>query len=160
MQISLVVFLIVLLIFAVVSYRLAFRMRFYGMQFLSKAAFTFLVFVLIPLALVVRHQARAKSELTRIGIIPHPSLTEAVGIATGRSLRDERRWLFHSQQRPANVLGFYRDSITRPEWRLTLESPVMLILQRGSQRLTIAANTSATETVVMYSLRDTTVRTR
>jgi hypothetical protein len=156
-QTSLVAFLVILLIAAIASYRFGFKRPWHVLQHRLQAAFVVLVFLLIPLVVAVLwQQTRATDELADIGIVPHPSLTESAGIDPSRRQAGERVWLFHSDQSPATVLDFYRNPGTRPEWQLTSESPMLLTLRRGAQRLTIAASESRTETVVVYSLRHET----
>ncbi|MFW6078686.1 MAG: hypothetical protein ACODAE_03645, partial [Gemmatimonadota bacterium] len=90
-----------------------------------------------------------------LGITPHPALGASSGAATGIALDGGITWAFDSDADPATILVFYQDDpASRPGWRVTSESPGMLILSRDSRRLTILAGTTRTGTIVTYRLQE------
>lgn len=153
MQTSLVVLLVAAVIGALVAYRLGFKRPPEVLQTRSQAAFVVLALLLIPvLVLVLWAQAGAKRDLAAIGIRPHPSLSQSLGVATGAPITGERVWVFRSRESAEAILRLYRDPQSRTDWQLDADSEAMLVLRRGSQRLTIAAGPTHGETVVSYSL--------
>lgn len=136
------------------------------LRYSTQTGFVFLAAFLIPFCLLVlADQSRAAGRLTALGIVPHPSIRNAIGVATGGGAgpvawllsRWNSRgptWVFDVSASPAEILAFYRRETNAPGWVLVEDdSPVMLVLRRGTQTLTIAPHETATSRQVRYVIR-------
>ncbi len=106
------------------------------LAFLQQTTFVVTTFILIPFLLIVLWlQWVAKDRLVETGIIPHPSITETVGITVGVGAHPI--WMFDVEASASDVADFYRATANRPGWDLTTDTPILLILRRGSETMVI-----------------------
>ncbi len=130
---------------------------------MAQAGFVALALVPIPFTLLTLAQQRqAVRKLEREGIVPHPAIANAVGVATGpgpisRLLPwDDRHgatWLFDTKASPEDVLAFYRNRAHTPGWTLVEDSPVLLIFRQGTRTLAISPRRGPSRQVV-YMVTD------
>ncbi len=129
-----------------------------------------LIFLVIPaVLLVLAEQRHAVARLAREGIVPHPSIENAVGVAAGKGpgplsvllrragLRGST-WLFDLKGSPENVLAFYRNPAHAPGWTLTEDGPAMLILRRGPETMSISARKGLASRQISYTVSDSRER--
>ena len=153
MEISIIVLLLLLILFGILSFYLGFIRPQPPLAWLSQASFTVLTFILIPMCLIALwNQTKAIDRLEKIDIVPHPSIKNSVGIATGRGTNPV--WLFEVTASPEEIIAFYRKDSSISDWTLIEDNPSMLIFKRGTQKLVISTNGSWTSRTVTYMLTD------
>ena len=116
-----------------------------------QAALIIDLFLLVPIiGFVLFQQSGAIKRLELEGFSAHPSILESVGLTNGAGTEPE--WVFEAAESSEEILDYYRASQSRPEWTLTTDSEVILILRRGEQRMTIAASDRSGYTSLMFRL--------
>ncbi|MBN2577335.1 MAG: hypothetical protein JXP73_22420 [Deltaproteobacteria bacterium] len=112
-------------------------------SFRSHVAATFVscTFVAIPLFVVVlARQHLATDRLAETGIVPHPSIEESVGVATGSDNPDASFWAFRVGAPPEEIMDFYRAQRNRRGWIVVGDGKDGLVLEKGERRMSIAVH--------------------
>lgn len=151
MDYSIIWLLVWMIIFDAASFYLGFIKPPWIWSRHSKASFIGLTFLLIPFVIfVLWGQSTAIERLEAEGIVPHPAITNSVGITTG--IITEGTFLFEADTTPQEAMNFYMEESNRPGWTLNSQSPVMHIFIKDGRQLVIAANRewSSDPTVIMY----------
>ncbi|MFQ5917747.1 MAG: hypothetical protein ACE5I0_08065, partial [Candidatus Binatia bacterium] len=97
-------------------------------------------------------QSGAENRLARVGIVPHPSIEETVGVAMG--VGDNPIWMFTVDAPAESIADFYRTEANRQGWNLTNDSPTMLILNRGEKKMVIGVHEGWDSRTVTYTLTE------
>jgi hypothetical protein len=114
-----------------------------------QAAFLVTICLLIPaVAYTLVLQAGARERLAGVGIVPHPAIRHAVGIAAGQGERPV--WVFTAAGDGAGALEFYDDPATRPGWEILERGPLMTVLGRDGTRLSVTAADAGTSATLIY----------
>lgn len=153
MQTSIIVLLVICLYLAVQGYYFGFIRPPRVFAWLQQATFVFMAFLMIPfLAGVLWLQSGAENRLARVGIVPHPSIEETVGVAMG--VGDNPIWMSTVDAPAESIADFYRTEANRQGWNLTNDSPTMLILNRGEKKMVIGVHEGWDSRTVTYTLTE------
>jgi hypothetical protein len=121
------------------------------LAYLQQTTFVVMTFILIPFLLIVLWlQWGAKDRLAETGILPHPSITEALGIAVGVGANPI--WLFEVEASASAVADFYRATTNRPGWNLTTDTHILLILRRGSEKMVVGISEKQGSSTLSFQL--------
>ena len=151
LQNSLIWFLVFCLVWAPIAFYFGFLRPTKTGAWQHQAAFIVDILMLVPIiSFVLFQQSGAIERLELEGFSAHSSIVESVGITNGTGAEPE--WVFEAADSAEKILDYYRAPQSRPEWELTTDSKVMLILKRGEQRMTIGASDRSGYTSLMFRL--------
>ncbi len=149
---GLVALLVGLLGLAALCFYLGFVTRDDLFDFLPKASFLVLTFLLIPLVCVVLvSQATAPARLAELGLARAPGLRAPVGIATGLG---DGSFVFDLEEAdPRNLLAFYEAPQHREGWEVASRGWSLLVLRRGTERMLISVHDGGPEPYAVFARR-------
>ena len=135
MDFSLILLLIALVALNIQAYYFGWLRPPTVLAWLQQSSFIVLTFLLIPLLIYALYsQSQALNRLERHGIVPHPAIKNAVGIANGRG--ENPIWLFELNNN-ANALDFYRNLMQSGQWKLSDDLGIQLRFTGDKNTLTI-----------------------
>lgn len=118
---------------------------------MAQAGFFFMTFVMIPfLVIVLWLQSGAKDRLAATGFVPHPSIKESVGITTG--IGNSPTWTFKTEESNKTIVDFYRLEKNRQGWKLTNDSPLIMIFEKDGKKMVIGVHKGWTSNTIIYKL--------
>lgn len=147
MQLSLILLLLICVLLAIQGYYFGFVRPPRTLAWLQQSTFVIMAFMLIPfLVIVLFQQAGDIENLAQTGFVPHPAITESVGL-TGEST-----WVFEIDASENEVREFYRNAANTGNWQLTTDAGVMMIFSRDRQQMTIGYREGRDKNTVIYML--------
>ena len=148
MDASLILLLVALIALNIQSYYFGWVRPPKVAAWLQQASFIVLTFLLIPLLVYSLYsQSQAESRLEDYGIVPHPAIKNAVGIANGRG--DNPIWLFELEDNEP-ALDFYRNLPESAPWDLSDDLGIQLIFTQQSRTLTIVQSGAPDRSTLAY----------
>ena len=154
MEISVMALAIIFIILAIYCYYAGFVKRDPYTYWIAQGGFVFSTFFMIPFLLIVLWlQSTATDRLTKkTGVVPHPSIVESVGIATG--IGNNPTWIFKVKASPEEIMTFYGHENNRPGWNPVSDNRVikMLVFKRDKQRISISIYEDRISCKVIYKL--------
>ena len=113
---------------------------------------------MIPILVIVlwlQHTATDRL-IKKTGIVPHPSIVETIGVATGvRVVGNDPTWMFKVEASREEVMNFYRKEGNRHGWSLVSDN-IMIILERDDQSMSISHYKDWKTSKIIYILNHKT----
>ena len=139
MDISLIITLSALLLFAWALYYYLFIKREPDFFFLGKSGLFLIVLFIAPMiATALYYQSGAKDRLKENGFTPHTSFESSIGVATGTG--DNPIWMFSTELDKTSIIGFYKQKQNHQGWILTGEDDKWLTFTKNDKKMRININ--------------------
>lgn len=149
MQSSLIILLIFCALLAAQGFYFGFIKPPRTLAWLQQSTFIIMTFMLIPFLIVVLIQQQGDIEkLAQTGFMPHPAITKSVGL-TGEST-----WVFEIDASENEVRDFYKNPENTGDWKLTIDTGVMMIFSLDSQKMTIGYREGRGANTLSYMLSE------
>jgi hypothetical protein len=153
MQPQMILLLIVCILLAAQGYYLGFIRPPRALAYLAKATFIFMSFVMVPLLSYTLYlQFGAVERLSRTGLVPHPKIAHAVGLATGKGANPT--WVFKlnqvNQTAQKSALDFYLLPENIDGWEFYSKSESMIFLSSSQGKMTIMTGNSGGAEIIIY----------
>jgi hypothetical protein len=155
MQTSIIVILLICIILAAEGCYAGFIRPIRVFAWMAQAGFIFMTFGMIPcLIIALWLQSGAKERLARTGFVPHPSIKESVGIATG--IGKNPTWTFKTEESDKSIADFYRLEKNRKGWKLANNRSLMMIFEKDKKKMVIGVHKGWTSNTLIYMLTEET----